>query len=141
MKVKVINRSEEEYTRERSQDLRKVHKNLDPTLHPFEKAVEYTRALNAAKLDRVFAKPFLAALTHDDGITCLSRNPRRLNSLVAGSADGELRYATAILVLAATTQYCCIDVLVHTALCFVLQSLGYCSTATPAQALWTHSRS
>lgn len=104
MKVKVINRSEEEYTRERSQDLRKVHKNLDPTLHPFEKAVEYTRALNAAKLDRVFAKPFLAALTHDDGITCLSRNPRRLNSLVAGCADGELRYGVAYLVLAAFTQ-------------------------------------
>ena len=91
MKVKVINRSEEDYTRERSQDLRKVHKNLDPKLHPFEKAVEYTRALNAAKLDRVFAKPFLASLAHDDGITCLARNPRRLNSLVAGCADGELR--------------------------------------------------
>ena len=91
MKVKVINRSEEDYTRERSQDLRKVHKNLDPSLHPFEKAVEYTRALNAAKLDRVFAKPFLASLPHDDGITCLSRNPRRLNSLLAGCADGELR--------------------------------------------------
>ncbi|DBB14873.1 hypothetical protein WJX82_005088 [Trebouxia sp. C0006] len=91
MKVKVINRNEEEYTRERSQDLRKVHKNLDPNLHPFEKAVEYTRALNAAKLDRVFAKPFLASLPHDDGITCLSRNPRRLNSLVSGCADGELR--------------------------------------------------
>ena len=52
MKVKAINRSETECTRERSQDLRKVHKNLDPALHPFERAVEYTRALNAVKLDR-----------------------------------------------------------------------------------------
>ena len=43
MKLKVINRDPEQFTRERSQDLRKVHKNLDPTLHPFEKAVEYTR--------------------------------------------------------------------------------------------------
>jgi hypothetical protein len=52
MRVKTINRSEEEFVRERSQDLRKVHKNLDPALHPFEKAVEYKRAVTAAKLDR-----------------------------------------------------------------------------------------
>ena len=52
MKVKAINRSATESSRERSQDLQKVHKNLDPALHPFEKAVEYTRALNAVKLDR-----------------------------------------------------------------------------------------
>lgn len=52
MRVKAINRSETECARERRQDLQKVHKNLDPALHPFEKAVEYTRALNAAKLDR-----------------------------------------------------------------------------------------
>ena len=52
MKVKAINRSEVDYTRDRTSDLHKVHKNLDPALHPFEKAVEYTRALNAVKLDR-----------------------------------------------------------------------------------------
>lgn len=91
MKVKAINRSEEEFTRERAQDLKKVHRNYDPTLHQFSQATEYTRALNAAKLDRVFAKPFLAALTHTDGITSLARNPRTLNSLLAGSADGEIR--------------------------------------------------
>lgn len=94
MKVKTINRSEEEATRERAQDVQKVrqqgpaqrpsalnaadvptkqplhvlpaptllplrpsglpscqqvHRNLDPALHPFEKAKEYTRALNAGK--------------------------------------------------------------------------------------------
>ena len=52
MRVKAINRSEAACTRERAQDVRKVHTNLDPQLHPFERAVEYTRALNAAKLDR-----------------------------------------------------------------------------------------
>lgn len=36
MKVKTINRNEEEYTRERSQDLKKVHRNLDPSLHQFQ---------------------------------------------------------------------------------------------------------
>jgi WD40 repeat protein len=39
----------------------------------------------------VFAKPFLASFAHDDGITCLARNPRRLNSLLSGSADGDIR--------------------------------------------------
>jgi WD repeat and SOF domain-containing protein 1 len=91
MKVKLINRNEEEYTRERTQDLKKVHRNYDPTLHQFQKAHEYGRALNAAKLERVFAKPFIAALAHSDGVTCLARNPRVLNSLLAGSADGDIK--------------------------------------------------
>ncbi|KAK9838515.1 hypothetical protein WJX81_004545 [Elliptochloris bilobata] len=90
MRVIAINRSEEKFARERRQDLQKVHKNLDPSLHPYEKAVEYTRALNAAKLDRVFAKPFVAAFTHDDGITCLARNLHHLNGLVSGCADGNI---------------------------------------------------
>lgn len=91
MKVKVISRSEEDYTRERTSDLRKVQRNYDPLLHPFEKAKEYTRALNAAKLDRVFAKPFIAALPHDDGVTCLARNPKLVNSIISGCADGNIR--------------------------------------------------
>jgi WD repeat and SOF domain-containing protein 1 len=60
MKVKVINRSEEEFCRDRNQDLRKVHRNLDPALHPFEKAVEYKRAETAAKLDRYVGKSLQA---------------------------------------------------------------------------------
>lgn len=56
-----------------------------------QKAHEYTRALNAAKLERIFAKPFIAALTHSDGITCLARNPKALNSLLSGTADGGIR--------------------------------------------------
>jgi DDB1- and CUL4-associated factor 13 len=39
----------------------------------------------------LFAKPFLGSLAHDDGITCLARNPKRLNSLLSGSADGDIR--------------------------------------------------
>lgn len=45
----------------------------------------------AAKLDRIFAKPFLGSLPHDDGISCLARNPKRLNSLLSGSSDGDIR--------------------------------------------------
>ena len=90
MKVKTIVRSAEEATRERSGDLRKVHRNLDPALRPLERATEAKRALNAVKLDRVFAKPFVAAFGHDDGVTALARSPARLNALVSGCADGTL---------------------------------------------------
>lgn len=94
MKVKVISRSADEFTRERSNDLQVIHalswryiyivfesrlnrkvavfllpvsefaiylfelekrvfRNYDPSIRSQEKAVEYVRALNAAKLDKV----------------------------------------------------------------------------------------
>ena len=90
MKVKTIVRSAEEATRERSGDLRKVHRNLDPALRPLERATEAKRTLNAVKLDRAFAKPFVAAFGHDDSVTALARSPARLNALVSGCADGTL---------------------------------------------------
>ena len=53
MRVKVISRSTDEFTRERSQDLQRVFRNFDPSLRTQEKATEYVRALNAAKLEKV----------------------------------------------------------------------------------------
>ena len=87
----MINRTESAVTRERSEDVMQVHRNLDPTLHPFERAREYTRAVNAAKTERMFAKPFIAALTHDEAVYCLARNPVRLNCVMAGCGDGLVR--------------------------------------------------
>ena len=37
-------------------------RNLDLLMHPFARARERMRALNAAKMERIFAKPFVAAL-------------------------------------------------------------------------------
>ncbi|CAI5470744.1 unnamed protein product [Closterium sp. Yama58-4] len=89
MKIKVLSRSEEQFTRERKQDVQKVHRNLDPALHPLEKAKEYQRALNAVKLDKVFAKPFMGALgSHADGVSAMARSPVRLNCVVSASMDG-----------------------------------------------------
>jgi DDB1- and CUL4-associated factor 13 len=90
MKVKAIHRSIEDSSRDRAGDLRKVHRNLDPDLHPLERAVEAKRALSAAKLGRVFAAPFIASFAHDDGVTCLAKSPATLNCAVAGVADGTL---------------------------------------------------
>lgn len=67
-------------------------RNYDPALHPFEAAREYTRALNAVKLDRVFAKPFIGNLEgHKDGVSCMSKHPGRLSVLLSGAFDGEVR--------------------------------------------------
>lgn len=67
-------------------------RNYDPALHPFEAPREYVRALNATKLERVFAKPFVGNLDgHRDGVSCLAKHPNRLSTLVSGAFDGEIR--------------------------------------------------
>ena len=71
MKIKTISRNEEHYTRDCKGDRLKIHRNLNPALHPFEKAREYTRALTATKMDKMFAKPLVGALDgHTDGVFC-----------------------------------------------------------------------
>lgn len=92
MKIKVLSRDETECTRERSSDVQKVHRNLDPSLHPLDKAKECKRALNAAKMGRMFAKPFVGALQgHCDAVTSMAKNPKRLGQILSGSADGDVR--------------------------------------------------
>ncbi|KAF7723402.1 rRNA-processing protein sof1 [Apophysomyces ossiformis] len=92
MKVKALSRSSSDYVRERSQDIHKVQRNLDPTVHPFEQGREYVRALNTVKLERMFAKPFVGALSgHIDGVYSMVKHPQRLTSMISGSGDGEIR--------------------------------------------------
>lgn len=70
-----------------------VSRNLDPALHPFARTREYTRAVTAAKLERMFAKPFVASLEgHGDGIYCLTKDEAgSLGRVASGSGDGEVR--------------------------------------------------
>ncbi|KCV72407.1 hypothetical protein H696_01803 [Fonticula alba] len=92
MKIRMLSRDAAQTTRPRSNDLPRLPRNLDPELHPFSQAREYTRALNATKLERVFAKPFVAALDgHRDGVYCMARHPNHLSAMISGSGDGELR--------------------------------------------------
>lgn len=61
-------------------------------MHPFEPVREYVRALNATKLERVFAKPFIGSLDgHRDGISCFTNHPHSLSQLCSGAYDGEIR--------------------------------------------------
>ncbi|KAL1259960.1 hypothetical protein QQF64_010537, partial [Cirrhinus molitorella] len=92
MKVKVLSRNPDDYVRETTRDIQRVPRNYDPTLHPFEVAREYTRALNATKLEKVFAKPFVAALDgHRDGISCITKHNKSLSTVLSGACDGEVK--------------------------------------------------
>lgn len=92
MKVKVLSRNPDDYVRETKHDIHRVPRNYNPTLHPFEAPREYVRALNATKLERVFAKPFLGALEgHTDSVHCLAKHPSSLTTILSGSCDGQVK--------------------------------------------------
>jgi hypothetical protein len=58
-------------------------------MHPFARARERTRALNAAKMDRIFAKPFVAALEgHMDAVESMAKQPDSLVHVASGSWGG-----------------------------------------------------
>ncbi|EPZ34998.1 hypothetical protein O9G_004348 [Rozella allomycis CSF55] len=88
MKVKTISHLPRNNIQERKGDLPIIKRNPDPSLHPFQREREYVRALNAVKLDRMFAKPFIAALDgHRDGVYCIGKHPTSIRHFVSGSAD------------------------------------------------------
>lgn len=92
MKIKVISRDAKDHTRTRPQELDKVSKNPNPTLHPHERGREYSRALVAVKTRRMFAKPFIRAMSgHVDSVYSLCKHPKRLSLFVSGSGNGEIR--------------------------------------------------
>jgi WD repeat and SOF domain-containing protein 1 len=91
VKVKAICRDENDYKRKTNTEIEKVYRNTNPNLHPLNKAREYVRALNAVKLEKVFAKPFLFSLNeHTDGIKCLAKNRTNLSEIISGSSDGHV---------------------------------------------------
>ncbi|TVT99849.1 hypothetical protein EJB05_54758, partial [Eragrostis curvula] len=62
MRLKMISRSTDDFTRERSQDL------------------------------QIFAKPFIGAMDgHIDTVSCMAKNPNYLKAIFSGSMDGDIR--------------------------------------------------
>ncbi|KAF8251097.1 WD40 repeat-like protein [Wilcoxina mikolae CBS 423.85] len=92
MKIKALSRSSETYNPLGTTAVIQP-RNLNPELHPFEKAREYTRALTATKMERMFAKPFIAQLGngHIDGVYSFAKDPRTLNRVASSSGDGEVK--------------------------------------------------
>ncbi|PWN20813.1 WD40 repeat-like protein [Microstroma glucosiphilum] len=92
MKIKTLSRSLDSHAPASIGAPAPVSRNLDPSLHPFSQAREYTRALNAVKVERMFAKPFVAALEgHGDGVYVVEMDPERGNIVASGAGDGEIR--------------------------------------------------
>ncbi|KXJ96612.1 WD40-repeat-containing domain protein [Microdochium bolleyi] len=89
MKIKALSRSAEAY-QPAGAAVPKAPRNLDPAIHPFERAREYTRALNAVKLERMHAQPFIGQLGngHVDGVYSLAKDPNSLERFASGSGDG-----------------------------------------------------
>lgn len=93
MKIKALHHNPEEYTAQRKGDIQKVIRNRDENLHPFERAREYKRALNAVKMDKIFAKPLVAAIdAHRDAVKCVARAHKYLSQVYTGSCDGEIKF-------------------------------------------------
>jgi len=92
MKVKVISRDESEHTRETTTESQRTFYNPDQNLHRFEKPREYVRALNAAKINNIYAQPFVNQLVgHRDTPKTMAFDPNSLGHMVSGSCDGEIR--------------------------------------------------
>lgn len=94
MKIKTISRSSDSYVPVSNARESALPRNLNPELHPFERAREYTRALNATKLERVFAQPFVGVLGdgHRDGVYALAKNFHSVNKIATASGDGIIKY-------------------------------------------------
>ncbi|KAK4368967.1 hypothetical protein RND71_012759 [Anisodus tanguticus] len=74
MRLKVISRHTDEFTRERRR-----------------RAVEYVFALNAAKLEKIFARPFVGDMDwHIDVVSCMAKKSLSLGRNFSGSMDGGL---------------------------------------------------
>ncbi|KAK2071980.1 hypothetical protein P8C59_006361 [Phyllachora maydis] len=71
----------------------KQERNLRPEAHPFERAREYKRALNAVKLERLFAAPFIGQLGrgHVEGVYSMAKDPNSLKHFASGSGDGVVK--------------------------------------------------
>ena len=77
------------YLPEHKGDPTPVTRNLDPSMHPFARARERIRALNAVKMERMFSKPFVANLDgHLEAIETVVKLPSSLTTVASGSWEG-----------------------------------------------------
>lgn len=89
VKISVLQHAPSVHLPARPGDPTPTTRNLDPLMHPFARARERNRALNAAKMDRLFAKPFVGALEgHIDAVEVLCKKPGSLSAVASGSWDG-----------------------------------------------------
>lgn len=92
LQIQMITRRPGDFLRETKHDIHKVPRNYDPKLHPFALQREYQRALNATKLERVFAKPFIGNMSgHGDIVSNLMKHQTKLSVVASGAYDGVIK--------------------------------------------------
>lgn len=91
-RIDMISRRPRDFMRETKHDIHKVFKNYDPKLHPLAMEREYQRALNATKLERVFAKPFIGNMSgHGDIVNNLMNHQTKLSIMASSAYDGQIK--------------------------------------------------
>ena len=91
VKINTFTRTSKDSQRDTKLDLHKVNRIISSEAHPMFQAREYQRAVVAAKVSKIFAKPFIAALQgHTDGICSLKKSLKDPNLLISGSFSGEI---------------------------------------------------
>lgn len=92
-KIGVIARSERDFERDSKLEMNKVFRSTNPMIHKFQKAREYQRAVVGAKIEKIFAHPFVASMNeHSDGITAFAKSARHVTRFASGDFSGELRF-------------------------------------------------
>ncbi|KAL7715051.1 DDB1- and CUL4-associated factor 13 [Entamoeba marina] len=120
---KMISRNVLEDRKELPHDIEKVHRSLKKEDHPFAAPREYRRALNAVKLDKIFAKPFIGSLSgHPDGVTCLTRTGDEISYIASGGYDGEVRLWNA------SSKNCLYKIQAHDTVC---KGISYSTSDVP----------
>ena len=88
-KISVLQHDPSAHLPMRPGDPTPTSRNLHPLMHPFARARERTRALNAAKIERIFSQPFVASLEgHSDAVEVLVRKPKSLTTVASASWNG-----------------------------------------------------
>ncbi|SOV11281.1 40S ribosomal processing protein, putative [Plasmodium sp. gorilla clade G2] len=89
MEVNILHRNPEEYKNNKGTSNYKHVRSFDKKIHLFQREIEYKRALNATKMDKIFAKPLIKCLDgHDDSIKSICVSNKNLSDLYSGSCNG-----------------------------------------------------
>ncbi|CRG98163.1 40S ribosomal processing protein, putative [Plasmodium gallinaceum] len=89
MEIKILHRNPDDYKSSTSTSNYKHIRSFDKNIHLFQREIEYKRALNATKIDKIFAKPLVKCLDdHDDSIRSICVSNKNLTDLYSGSCNG-----------------------------------------------------
>lgn len=91
VKLNMITRTSQDFERDTKQDLFKVHRLISDSNEPMGQALEYQRAINAAKMQKIFSQPYLYTLNdHTDGISTMCKVRENVSKMISGSFNGEV---------------------------------------------------